>query len=290
MHMPCRGAVGNHGDGLVSGVCRERLDLHIQHCGQTTQTLGTNAESVDLVHQFDPQSLRPVLRTTSPQFRHVQRFHERFLGQQHGLFRRATDANPKNAWRTPAGTHGRHHTEHPVRHRIGRVEHGKLGLCFTATTFGGDFNFQLVTRHDLHVNDRRCVVLGVSAQTIRIFQHGSAQHIVRKEVAAPNACVDHLLHRQGAFPLNLHADGEEHIDDAGILADGSFANGAHAGIHQHLGQRRLGGWRLLLFPRLDHGSQKVGRVIVGNELQCIGHTLDQVFLADDGHGISHKRW
>src|SRR3546814_8878176 len=62
----------------------------------------------------------------------------------------------------------------------------------------------------------------------RIRQYRRTQLVVRMVVGAAHALVHHLLHAQGRIvPAHVHADLQEHGDDAGVLADRPMAFGAH---------------------------------------------------------------
>ena len=101
--------------------------------------------------------------------------------------------------------------------------------------------------------------------------------------APPHAFVDHVLEAQLRIPSHLHADLDKGDDDAGVLTDRTLAHGAHARVHQHLGQGRLGGRRLFDLPGTAHGADEVHGVVVGDELQRVGDALDHVLLLDDCH-------
>ncbi len=50
----------------------------------------------------------------------VDRVHQRLLGQQHRLLRRAADADAQHPRRTPSRAHRRHRLQHPLHNRIRR--------------------------------------------------------------------------------------------------------------------------------------------------------------------------
>ncbi|MDZ7810178.1 MAG: hypothetical protein U5L11_08515 [Arhodomonas sp.] len=119
------GAVGDHGHGLGGGVGGIVQDLHVQHGGQTAQTLGADAQGVDLLVEFQAQFLGAVGGSAGLQLLDVHGGHERFLGH--------------DAWPSPAcrrcrgpGCPGGHQPapmvgtglEHPVHNGVGGVEHG----------------------------------------------------------------------------------------------------------------------------------------------------------------------
>src|SRR5690606_18916746 len=102
-------------------------------------------------------------------------------------------------------------------------------------------------------------------------------------VGAAHALVDHVLHAHGrVVPAHVHADLQEHGDDAGVLADRAVAFGAHARVDQDLRHRVLGRGRFLALPGGGEVADVVDRVVVADVLQRVGDGLDQVLLAD-GH-------
>src|SRR5690606_21843933 len=111
---------------------------------------------------------------------------------------------------------------------------------------GCDDHVHPVARHDLDVAHGRSVVAGVHALAGPVGQDRGAQLVVRVVVGATHALVDHVLHAHGrVIPTHVHADLEEHGDDAGVLADRAVALGAHARVDQDLRHRVLGRGRFL---------------------------------------------
>ncbi len=104
--------------------------FYVQHGGQAAQALGANTEGIHFFEQLQTQLLRAGLGTTGLQLMDVDRVHQGFLGDQHGLLGGAADADAKHAWRAPASTHLGNLFQHPVHHGVGRVEHGELGFRF----------------------------------------------------------------------------------------------------------------------------------------------------------------
>ena len=49
------GAVGDHGDGQVGGVGGEVEDLDVEHGGEAAESLGADAEGVDLIVELDAE-------------------------------------------------------------------------------------------------------------------------------------------------------------------------------------------------------------------------------------------
>ena len=94
----------------------------------------------------------------------------------------------------------------------------------------------------------------------------------------------HIGDRHVGLPLHLHADAQEHGDDAGVLADRPMPQRAHARIDQDLrdgiARRRV----FLALVGLVHGANEIERMVIGNVLQGVGDAVDQVVLFNDGHG------
>jgi hypothetical protein len=100
------------------------------------------------------------------------------------------------------------------------IEHRELRLRLRAAALGRDDHLDRVAGHDLDVHHAGRVVLRVGALARRIGEHAGAQLVVGMVVGAAHAFVDHVLHAHGGVvPAHVHADGEEHRDDAGVLAD-----------------------------------------------------------------------
>ncbi|OIQ77859.1 hypothetical protein GALL_404420 [mine drainage metagenome] len=279
------GAVGNHRDRQIGGVARPMPDFHVQHRGQPAQALRADAQGVDFLVQLDAQLLVLVARAAGEQGAHVDVVHQGLLGQQHGLLGRAADADAQHAWGTPAGAHGRHGLQHPVHQVVGRVEHGELGLGLRAAALGGHRDVEPVAGNQFHVQHAGGVVARVLALEQRVGENGGAQLVVVVEVALAHALVHGVLQGPGqALEAHIHADLQKHIDDAGVLADGPSAFGAHAAVGEDLRNRVLGGGALFARVGLGEVGDVVGRVVVADELQRRGDAFHQVGLAYHGHG------
>ena len=83
-------------------------------------------------------------------------------------------------------------------------------------------------------------------------------------------------------PADAHAGLDEHIDDAGVLADRASSLGAHARVRQDLRDRVLRRRRLFALVSAPEVLDVVGRVVVGNELQGVGDALHEVGFTDQG--------
>ena len=92
---------------------------------------------------------------------------------------------------------------------------------------------------------------------------GSASTEARSLLSGLVVGAAHAFIRSGssreAVPAHVHADLEEHVDDAGVLADGAVAFGAHARVGQDLRDGVLGGGALLALI----GAGQVGDVVGG---------------------------
>ena len=133
-----------------------------------------------------------------------------------------------------------------------------------------------------------CVVAGVLAGEGRVGEDAGAEEIVGVEPRLAGALVDHLLEGHhavggGRLPLDLHADLDECGDDAGVLADGAMALGAHAGVDEDLRDGVLGGVRLLVLVGAGEVGDVIDGVVEADVLQRVGYAADYVVLADDGH-------
>ncbi len=285
MDMAGGGAVGDHRHRQRGGVGRVFADLDVDDGGQAAEALGADAEVVDRVVDLQAQFLELVGRTALDQFLHVDRFHQRFLGQQHGLVDRAADADAEDAGRAPAGAHGRHGLLHPLDDRVARVEHHRLALVLRAAPLGGDQDLQAVACHQFGVDHRRAVVAGVLAVGGRVGDHRQAQGIGGIQIGAPHPGIDHLLHRHVAVEAAVHADLDKGRDDAGVLTDRAMADGGHPRVDEDLADGILG--RLVLFPLVGgmHGLDEIEGMVVGDKLQAVGDGVDEIGFFDDLHGL-----
>ena len=239
--MPRRGAVGDHADRQRGGVRGEVENLYIDHGGQAAEPLGADTQCVDLVEDLQAQLLDRIGRAARPELVDVDRRHQRLFRQQHRLFGGAADADTEHARRAPAGAHRRQCLDHPVDDAVTRVEDGELGLVLRAAALGGQRDVETVAGHDVGVDDRRGVVFGVFACADRRVDHRGAQLVVRVQVGAAHALVDHVGQAHVAFEAHVHAYLEKHHHGAGVLTDRTVTLGTHAGVGQDLRQCVLGG-------------------------------------------------
>jgi hypothetical protein len=82
-----------------------------------------------------------------------------------------------------------------------------------------------------------------------------------------HAFVDRVLEAAGeAFEAHVHADLDEDVDDAGVLADRPVAGRAHPAVGEDLGDRILGRRALLTLVRTRKMRDVVGGMVVADEL------------------------
>ncbi len=74
----------------------------------------------------------------------------------------------------------------------------------------------------------------------------------------------------GAFEADVHADFDEDVDDAGVLADGAVALGAHAAVDEDLRHGVFSGVGLLALVGLGEAGDVVDGVVVADVLQRAG--------------------
>src|SRR5690606_31349605 len=68
------------------------------------------------------------------------------------------------------------------------------------------------------------------------------------------------------------------------MADGAMAFGTHAGVDQDLRHGGFGCRGFLTLVGFMNRLDEVQRVVVGNVLQAVCNTLNEIVLANDGHG------
>jgi hypothetical protein len=179
MRVPCRSTVGNHRHRQAGRMRRVVEDLDVEDGGQSAEALRADSQRIDLLVKLQTQFLDAIARAAGDQFMHVDRRHQRFLGQQHGLLGRAANADAQDSRWTPAGTHRRYGLEHPIDDRVRGVERVELGLVFRAAALGGADDFEVVSGDDLIMDDCRRVVARVLARAGRVEQYRGAQLVVR---------------------------------------------------------------------------------------------------------------
>ena len=105
-------------------------------------------------------------------------------------------------------------------------------------------------------------------------------------VRTAHAFVDGVIQAAAkAFPAHIHADFQEDVDDAGVLAHRPVPGGAHLAVGQNLRNRVFGGGALLARIGTRQMRDVVRGVVVADVLQRGGNGLDQVGLAYGGaHG------
>jgi hypothetical protein len=86
-------------------------------------------------------------------------------------------------------------------------------------------------------------------------------------------------------PGDLHADLDEGGDDAGVLADGAMALGAHAGVDEDLRDGVARGGGLLHLIRAGEVGDVVDGVVEADVLQRVGYAADDVVLTNSGHKV-----
>ncbi len=190
---------------------------------------------VDLLVELDPQLLRRRFRPARDQLLNVDRLHQRLLSPAAWPSRRCRRCRCRAS---PAGTSprpscGTVFSTHSTIESDG-FSIDELRLRLRAAALGRDVHINLVAGHDRHVHHGRRIVLGVLARAGRIGQDAGAQLVVLVQIGAAHAFVHHVLDAHGRVPLHVHADLQEDGHDAGVLADGAMAFGAHARVDQDL--------------------------------------------------------
>ena len=267
--MARRRAVRDHRHRLAGGVGRVHRDLHVEHGGQAAQALRADAQRVDLVAQLDAQLLESCSagRAACSSYMSMSSISASLA------ISIAFSAVPPMPMPSMPGGHqpapivGTVFSTQSTR-RVARVEHHELALVLAAAALGRDLHVDGVAGHQLHVHHGRRVVLGVLALELRVGDDRRAQHVVGVEVAAAHAFVDGVLDAAGeALEAHVHADLQEHVDDAGVLADRPPAFGAHLRVGQDLRDRVLGRRALLALVGARQVGDVVGRVVVADVLQ-----------------------
>ncbi len=168
---------------------------------------------------------------------------------------------------------------------VRRIQHGEHGFVLRAAPFRRHRDLHMLARHELGVNHRRGVVAGVGALERGVRHDGGAQLVLRVEIGAPHAFIDHGLEIESGLPLHAHAHLDEDHHDARVLADGPMPFGAQAGVGENLrdGVPRRGA--LLHVVGAAHGPYEIRRVVVGNVLQGCGDAVNHIGFTNHGHVV-----
>ncbi len=165
------------------------------------------------------------------------------------------------------------------------IHHRELRLVLAAAALGRDDHVDGVARNERHLHHRGRVVLGVLPLEVRVADDRRAQWVVGVEVALPDAVVDRVLDAAGeALEADVHADLQEDVDDAGVLADRPPALGAHLRVGQDLGDRVLRRRTLLELVGARQVGDVVGGVVEADVLQRRGDAVGEIGVADCGGG------
>ena len=242
MRVPRRGAVRDHRHRPVGGVHGIGVDLDVEHGGQAAEALRADAERVDLVVELDAQLLDLALRAPRA-FSSAMSIGSISASLAISIAFSAVPPTPMPSMpggHQPAPIVGTVFTTQSAIESEG-LSIDELRLRLRAAALRGDVDLELVARHHLHVDHRRRVVPGVLAAEVGFVEHRGAQLVVRVHVGAAHAFVDRVFERFRKIEPHVHADLQEHVDDAGVLADRPVALGAHARIGEDLRDRVLRG-------------------------------------------------
>jgi len=269
-------------------MARPILDLDIENGRKPAQPLRADAQRIDLVENCDPERFKIVLRPTRLELAHVDRLHQAFLGQPDAMFGRTADPDAEHARRAPAGSHLRDHLQHPFDDIVGRVHHLELGLVLAPPALGRDIDRNRIAGHHFHAQHARGIVARVAPRESGIGKDGCAQLVFRVRIGPAYPFIDHVLQAALRFQAAILAPFDEDIGNARILADGPMAFGAHPAVGQDLRDRILRGRALFRFIGRAQRADIIHRVIVGDVLQRVGDTVDQIVFAYRHH-IGHAR-
>ncbi len=259
-------------------------DFDIENRCQTAQTLSTDTQIVNRIHDLETQLFDAVLWTTLTQLVNIDWVHQRLFRHHSRFLSSTTNTYAEHTRWTPACTHGRYSFHNPIYNRVRRVKHHHLRFVLRTATFRCNLYINGIAFNDFVVNHRWRVVFGVLTLARRISQDRGTQHVIRMVVSATHTFVDHIGHAHCGIPLHVHTDLNEHGNDTGILAERALTLCTHARVNQNLRHRILSGWVLLFQIGLMHALHKIDRMVVGDKLQRISNAVNQVVLANHAHG------
>ena len=271
------GAVGDHGDGEVSGVGGEVEDFDVEDGGEAAEALCANAELVDLVEDFDAELFDVgggvAGGDAGLELLHVDGVHEGLLGEEHGFLRGCrrcrcptcqVDTSRRPWWGTVLRTQSTMESEGLSMTNLDLAsEPPPLAATVTSMVLPG-------TRETSTTQGG--VVDGVLAGEGRVGEDAAAEFVVGVEPGAAHALVAELLQglRWGVAGVVGEADVETELEedghDAGVLADGAVAFGAHAGVDEDLLDGVFGGGGLFELVGAGEVGDVVDRVIEADVL------------------------
>ncbi len=287
MGMASGGTIGDHRHRLARRMAGRIEDLDVQHGGKPAQPLRADAHRIDAVEDLDPELLDVVLRPARLELAHVDRIHQRQLGELHAVLGRAADTDAEHARRAPAGAHAGNLLHHPFDDIVRRVHHLEARLVLAPAALGGNVDADGPPRDHVDREDAGRIVAGVAAREGRIGEDRGAQRIVGVGIGAADAFIDHVLQRTRGFQPAFLPPPDEDVDDAGILADRPVPFGAHTAVGEDLRDRVFRGRPLLRLIGAPERLDIVQRVVMGDILERVGDALDQVFLANRYH-VAHR--
>ena len=129
----------------------------------------------------------------------------------------------------------------------------------------------MVAGDQLDMGNRGRIVLGVGAGKGRVGDDGGAQAILGVHIGPSHPFVDHFCKGHRGLPADVHPDLHEGDHNAGILTDRPMPLRAHPAVGQDLRNRILCRRSFLKLVGPAQRPDIVHRVIIGDELQRIGH-------------------
>ena len=135
------------------------------------------------------------------------------------------------------------------------------------------------------------VVFGVFPLELWIGDDGGAQAVVRVVVRATHTFVDGVGNApREVLEAHIHADFEEHVDDAGVLANRTMTLGTHFRVGQDLRNRVFSRWRGFGLIGASQMLDVILRVVVANELQRSGNGFNEIGVLDGRGHVDWKRF
>ncbi len=233
------------------------LDVNCQGCRQPTKALWPDAYAVhplqDVGLQFTHLGIRAGLSHLTQQG---------MLGQPHGLFGRAADANADDDGRAGIRSCPSDRFNHKVDDSfstIGWLEHPELAHIFATTALGGHDDSCLVAGHNGGVDNRWGVVLGVDAAGEGMVDDGLAQIAVL--IALPDSLGDGLV-QVAAGDMDILPQFDKDHRQAAILAQGHLLLAGDLGVFQDLIQHFLPDRRSLFLTIAVQGCQDIVAQVV----------------------------
>src|SRR5512147_2963297 len=255
--VPRRVAVDVHGDGQARDVAGKAFHMHGHGRHFAPEALGADAR---LVHGLEQHLLERG--EFQPRIRASDRPEERLLRDERRFLEIAADTDADHHRRTGVRPRFPHALEYEVPDPLDalrRPQHADRAHVLAPRALGHERNLQLVSRHQLGIDDGRGIVAGVLSR--KRIDDGLSE--VAFAVSLADAFVDGV-HDEAVLDPQILADLDEENRDARVLADRNALLPGDTRVFLEESDDLLRRGRFLHLERPVKGSQNVPAHIVGS--------------------------